>query len=174
MGRFGKIEVMSRKIVLGLIVLIVVCGVAAGSVVYMLSLQQQTLTPTGELDFTVSGTSDCLRFLNSSVPTFYVPFTIAANENWQLTINATKMGGGANGWTDVYIYEGYWDGGTDHLCKSGDLYPIINEIRSADFAVRSNQPYTENFGDSMQQSYTVFFVVPPGGPAAFHVTLKQA
>ena len=165
---------MGKKIVLGLLVLIVICGVAAGSVVYMLSPQTQALTPTGELDFTVSGTSDCLRFLNSSVPTIYVPFTLAANENWQLTINATKMGGGANGWTDVYLYEGYWDGGTDHLCKSGDLYPIINEVKSTDFAIRSNQPYVKIFDGSNQQSYTVFFVVPPSGPATFHVTLKPA
>ncbi|MGE5188174.1 MAG: hypothetical protein ACM3JE_04020 [Betaproteobacteria bacterium] len=164
---------MSKKIILGLLALIIV-GVTAGSIVYLLSPPRQTLTPTGELDFTVSGTSDCLRFLNTSVPTFYVPFTIAANENWQLTINATKMGGGANGWTDVYIYEGYWDGGSDHLCKSGDLYPIINEIKSADFAIRTNQPYNETFGDSTDKSYTVFFVVPPSGQATFHVSLKPA
>jgi hypothetical protein len=174
MGRDRKLEIMSKKIVLSIIALIVICGLVAGSVLYMLSPQQQALTPTGELDFTVSGASDCLRFLNSSVPTFYVPFTLAANENWQLTINATKMGGGANGWTDVYIYERYWDGGTDHICKSGDLYSIINEIKSMDFAIRSNQPYVETFGDSTEKSYTVFFVVPPGGPATFHVTLKQA
>ena len=165
---------MSGKIILGIIFLLVVCGIVAGSVVYVLSPQSQALTPTGELDFTVSASSDCLRFLNSSVPTFYVPFTIAANENWQLTINATKIGGGVNGWTDVYIYEGYWDGGTGHLCKSGDLYPIINEIKSADFAIRNNQHYVEDFGDLTQQSYTVFFVIPPSGPAEFHVTLKPA
>lgn len=46
---------------------------------------------TKEMDFVVSGSSDCLRLLNSSVPTIYVPFTILANENWQLTINCTKM-----------------------------------------------------------------------------------
>jgi hypothetical protein len=165
---------VSKKIVLGLIVLIVICVVAAGSIVYMPSPQAQALTPTGELDFTVSGTSDCLRFLNSSVPTIYVPFTLPANKNWQLTINATKMGGGANGWTDVYLYEGYWDGGTEHLCRSGDLYPILNEIKSTDFAIRNNQPYVEIFGGSSQQSYTLFFVVPPSGPATFHVTLKPA
>jgi len=34
-----------------------------------------------------------------------VPFTVAANENWQLTINCTKMPGGSNGYTDVYIYK---------------------------------------------------------------------
>lgn len=160
---------MDKKI-LGLVVSVVLIVVLATMAVAFLMVPAQT--PTGELDFTVSGTSDCLRFLNSSVPTLYVPFTIAANEDMQLTINATKMPGGANGWTDVYIYKGYWDGGTSNICKSEDLYPIINDIKSADFAIRDNTPYTQDFRESTQQSYTVFFVVPPGGPATFHVTLK--
>ncbi len=161
---------MNKKIVLGLaIAVIVICALAAVAV-SMMTLAQ---TPTGELDFTVSGSSDCLRFLNASVPTVYVPFTIAANENWQLTVNCTKMSGGANGWTDVYIYKGYWDKGTNHTCKAGDLYPIINDIESADFEIKANQPYTQTFGESTQQSYTVFFVFPPGA-SAFHVTLKPA
>ncbi len=83
------------------------------------------------------------------------------------------MPGGANGYTDVYIYNNYWDEGTNHTSKAGDLYPIINDIKSADFEIRADAPYTQTFGGSTQQSYTVFFVVPPGGPATFHVTLKQ-
>ena len=83
------------------------------------------------------------------------------------------MPGGANGWTDVYIYEGFWDGGTNHTCKAGDIYPIINDIQSVNFAIRAGQPFTETFGKSTEQSYTVFFVVPPGGQSTFHVTLKQ-
>ncbi len=83
------------------------------------------------------------------------------------------MPGGANGWTDVYVYNGYWDEGTNYTCKAADLYPIINEIQSADFQIKANQPYTENYLEPTQQSYTIFFVVPPGGPATFHVTLKQ-
>ncbi len=164
---------MNRKtlILLGAVVLILALDAVASA--FFLPQTQTTQQPTGELDFTVSGTSDCLRFLNGSVPTVYVPFTVAANQNWQLTINATKMPGGANGWTDVYIYEGYWDGGTDHLCKAENLYPIINSIKSADFAIRADAPYTETFNAPAQKSYTVFFVIPPGGPAAFHVTLKH-
>ncbi len=159
---------MNKKIVLGLVIaVIVICALAAVAV----SMMTPALTPTGELDFTVSGSSDCLRFLNTSVPTVYVPFTVAANENWQLTVNCTKMPGGANGWTDVYVYKGYWDKGMNHTCKAGDLYPIINDIESADFAIKANQPYTQTFGESTQQSYTVFFVFPPGA-SAFHVTLK--
>jgi hypothetical protein len=152
---------------------VVICAISAGGAVYLTAPSYKLQTPTGELDFTVSGTSDCLRFLNSSVPTVYVPFTIAANENWQLTINATKMPGGANGWTDVYIYKGYWDAGINYTCKASDLYTIINDIESADFEIRANAPYIETFGASTQQSYTVFFVVPPGGPATFHITLKR-
>ncbi len=160
---------MNKKII-GLVVTVVaICALAAVAAVFLLAPAQ---APTGQLDFTVSGTSDCLRSLNSSVPIVYVPFTIAANENWQLTINATKMPGGVNGWTDIYIYNGYWDKGTNHTCKSGDLYPIISDIESADFEMRANAPYTQTFSGSTQKSYTVFFVIPPGGPATFHVTLK--
>jgi len=164
---------MNKKLVLGsVLAVIVVCALAA--VAFSLNAPAQTpRTPTGELDFKVTGSSDCLRFLNSSVPTVYVPFTVAANENMRLTINCTKMPGGANGWTDVYIYKGYWDEGADHTCKAGDLYPIIEEIESADFAIKANQPYTQTFGESTQQSYTVFFVFPPGA-SEFHVTLKPA
>ena len=73
---------MNKK-VLGLIVaVIVICAsVATFLVASSIAPAQQ---PTGVLDFTVSGTSDCLRFLNSSVPAIYVPFTIAANENWAI------------------------------------------------------------------------------------------
>ena len=164
---------MNKKIIGLLVIAVVICALATVAAVFLLTpANQAPQTPTGQLDFTVSGTSDCLRFLNSSVPTVYVPFTIAANENWQLTINSTKMPGGANGWTDVYIYKGYWDKGTNYTCKSGDLYPIINDIQSTDFEIRANAPYTQTFSDSTQQSYTVFFVIPPGGPATFHVTLK--
>jgi hypothetical protein len=132
------------------------------------------LQPTGALDFTVSGTSDCLRFLNSSVPTIYVPFTIAANEKWQLTINCTKMSGGTNGYTEFYIYKDYWNDGSNNTCTSIQLYPILNDIQSTNRQIRLDNPFKEIFGESIQQSYTVFFVVPPGGQqSTFHVTLKQ-
>ena len=145
-----------------------------GAAIFATSMLAPSQQPTKGLDFTVSGSSDCLRFLNSSVPTIYVPFTVAANQNMQLTVNCTKMPGGANGWTDVYLYKGYWNGGSNNTCVSSDLYPILNDIQSADFAIHTNTPYVQTFGGSTQQSYTVFFVVPPGGQqATFHVTLKQ-
>ncbi len=68
---------MNKKVLGLVVVVIVVCAsVAAYLAASTLAPTQQ---PTSALDFTVSGTSDCLRFLNSSVPTVYVPFTTAAN-----------------------------------------------------------------------------------------------
>ena len=164
---------MNKKII-GLIVAItVVCALIAAFLSE--SALAPTQQPTGAQDFVVSGKSDCLRFLNSSVPTIYVPFTTAGNTNWQLTINCTKMSGGANGYTDVYIYKGYWNGGSNHTCSAMELYPILDDIQSTDFQIRLGSPFIETYGESSQQSYTVFFVVPPGGQqSTFHVTLKPA
>lgn len=164
---------MNRK-VLGVIPLIIaVCAIIAvflsGSV--LLAPQQ---SPQQPLDFTVTGTNDCLRFLNSTVQTVYIPFRTDANEQWQLTINATKMPGGVNGWTDVHIYKGYWDNQSNYTCLSEDVYPILSQIESANAQVKGNEPYTQTFGGTTPQSYTVFFIFPPGGQATFHITLKQA
>jgi len=164
---------MNKKILGLAVALVIIASISVGAVT-MMAPSPKAQSPTGQLDFTVSGTSDCLRFLNGSVPTFYAPFTIAANEKMQLTINATKIPGGANGWTDVYVYQDYWDAGNNHICRAESLYPIINDIKSADVAIRANATYTQTFGASTLQSYTVFFVVPPGGPSTFHVTLKPA
>jgi hypothetical protein len=172
---YQKKKIGERKLgrkILGLtVVILVIC--AAGAAFFASSSFAPTLKPTGPLDFTVTASSDCLRFLNSSVATVYVPFTVAANENWQLTINCTKMPGGANGYTDVYVYEGYWNGGSNNTCTSGDLYPILSDIQSTDHQITLSSPFTEIYNSSIQQSYTVFFVVPPGQQATFHVTLKQ-
>jgi hypothetical protein len=163
---------LKKVYIYGLVVAVAV--LAALAFVFASSLSvPSSQQPTKELDFTVSASSDCLRFLNSSVPTIYLPFTVAANENMQLTVNCTKMPGGANGYTDVYIYNGYWNNGSNNTCTASDLYPILNAIQSKDCQIRLGTPYTETFGSSTQQSYTVFFVVPPGGQqATFHITLK--
>ncbi len=162
---------MNKK-VLSSVVAIVVCALV---VVFLL---ESYFTPpqeaTEEMDFVVSGTNDCLRFLNSTVSTVYIPFRTGANENWQLTINATKMPGGANGWTDVYIYKGYWDEGNDHKCMSEDLYSILSDMRSVGSQIRGDTPFKETFGGSTPQSYTVFFIFPPGGQATFHITYNKA
>ena len=163
---------MNRKI-LGVIPLVIaVCAIIAvflsGSA--LLAPQQPPQQP---LDFTVNGTNDCLRFLNSSVSVVYVPFTTGANEQWQLTINSTKMPGGANGWTDVYIYNGYWNNNSNYTCLSQDVYPILADIKSADAQVTGNHPFTQTYGGTTAQSYTVFFIFPPGGQATFHITLNK-
>jgi hypothetical protein len=167
-------RLMNKKIIGLIVAAVIICAAIAVAAVCLTSPAETPRTPTGELDFSVSGQSDCLRFLNSSVPTFYVPFTVDTNQNMQLTINATKMPGGVNGWTDVYVYNDYWDGGTNHTCKAMDLYPILDDIRAANLEVKANQPYVSTFGntDATPKSFTVFFVVPPGGQSAFHVTLK--
>jgi len=153
------------------IVAVVVCALAVFLVI--LSLAPPQATPR-ELDFTLSGTNDCLRFLNATVSVCYVPVATGANENWLLTINCTKMPGGDNGWTEVYVYRGYWDKGIGNKCMSEDLYPILKDIESADAEIRGSIPFTRGFGGSTPQSYTVFFIFPPGGQATFHVTLTRA
>ncbi len=124
-----------------------------------------------ELSFTVSGTNTCLRFLDRNVSTAYIPFTTAANEQWQLSINATKMPG--SGWTDVFVYNGYWDKGANHTCLSEDLYPIINEIQSADFRIETNSTFTRTFGGPTMESYTFFFIFPPGGQSTLNFKLEK-
>lgn len=125
-----------------------------------------------ELDFTVSGTNDCLRFLDRHVQTGYTPFKTGANEQWQLTINCTEMPS-PNAWTDLYIYEDYWDKGANNTCVSEDLYPIISEIQPSEFRIKANSTFSETFGGASPKSYTLFFVFPVGGTGTFHITLKQ-
>jgi len=56
---------------------------------------------------------------------------------------------------------------------SADLYPILSDIHSADFELKGTTSYNATYGGSTQESYTVFFVFPPGGQATFHITYKQ-
>jgi hypothetical protein len=162
-----------NKIGYSIIAVVIVCALVAGAVVYSINPTEKSRSPTGPIDFTVAGTNDCLRFLNDSVKVVYAPFTLEANENWQLTINATKMPGGANAWVDVYIYNDYWDGGVDHVCQAGDIYGILPDIQSTDFKIKASAPFTQTFQESTIQSYTVFFVFPPGGQSEFRIELQQ-
>jgi hypothetical protein len=163
---------MNKKVTGAIFAVIIVCAVVVVAVYALLGTNQTpNLTPTGELDFTVSGSSNCLRFLNDSVPMVYVPFTVAANQHMQLTINASKMPG-TTAWTDIYVYKSYWNNGANNTCLSGDVYPILSDIETTNSVVMLNTPYTATFGDVNQQSYTVFFVFPPGGQTQFHITLK--
>ena len=125
------------------------------------------------IDFTVSGSNSCLRFLNDSVSMVYVPFNVAPNQNWQLAINCTKMPGGNNGYTDLYVYNGYWDNGTNHTCTAREVYPILAQMQSINYELHGTTCYNQTYFSSTTKSYTIFFVFPPGGQATFHVTYMQ-
>jgi hypothetical protein len=156
----------------GLIVTIILLF-AISAAVLLSPPSSQAQNPTTSLDFTVGGKNDCLRFLNDSVSVAYVSFTVAANHQGQLTINCTQMPGGANGYTDLYIYNGYWDNGTNHIATSRSLYPILSNILNANYELKGTTAYNATYGGSAQQSFTVFFILPPGGQSSFHITYKQ-
>jgi len=162
---------LNKERIIGIIVPIVVVCVLVGSFAVE-STMGTTKQVTKEIQFTVTGKNDCLRFLNETVGMVYVPFTVGANKQGQLTVNCTKMPGGANGYTDIYVYKGYWDEGTNHTCMSNNVYSILSQIHSEDYELKGATTYTQTFGGSTQESYTVFFVFPPGGQATFHVTYK--
>ena len=164
-------ENLNKKLLSLTVGVIVICALMAA--IFIESSLVGSKQATKEMDFTVSGTNDCLRFLNNTVSIAYIPFTVAANEKWQLTINCTKMPGGTNGYTDIYLYNGYWDNGTDHKCRSADIYQILDKIQSANYELKGPTSYNTTFYASTQKSYTIFFVMPPSGPATFHITYKQ-
>ena len=162
---------LNKEKISGIIVsIVVVCILVASFAVE--STTAITKQATKEIQFSVTGKNDCLRFLNETVGMVYVPFIIDANKQGQLTVNCTKMPGGTNGYTDIYLYKGYWDEGNNHTCMSNNVYSILSQIHSTDFELKGNTTYTQTFGGSTQESYTVFFVFPPGGQATFHVTYK--
>ena len=125
-----------------------------------------------ELDFTVSGSNECLRFLTRDVGVVYVPFTIGPNEQWKLSVECTQIGL-SNGWVDLHLYEGYWDEGSDNKCYSEDIYPILDGIESIEFELGLDNHYSQVFGEAGSVSYTLFFIFPPGGPSSFHITLNR-
>ncbi len=155
-------------------VLILICTLVAAFLVLSPLTSAHAKHVPQALDFTVSGTNSCLRFLESNVSLCYVPFTVGANQDWQLTINCSQMPGGSSGWTDLFIYKGYWDSGISHKCTAADTYPILANMQSTGKEIQGNTATTEIFnGTASAQSYTVFFVFPNGGQGTFHVTYKQ-
>lgn len=65
---------MNKLVVYGLVVAVAV--LAAFAFVFANSLSAlSSQQPTKEMDFTVSGSSDCLRFLNNSVQTVYALYS---------------------------------------------------------------------------------------------------
>jgi len=125
-----------------------------------------------ELDFTITGSNACLRFLTRDVGVVYVPFIIDAGESWELVVECTGVAI-SGGWVDLYLYEGYWDEGVDYKCVSEDIYSVLDGVESLDFELDLDNPYSQSFSGSSQESYTLFFIFPPGGPSSFHVSLKQ-
>ena len=139
---------MSRKKLLGSIpIIVIVCSAAI--VLFHSSITPSMATPR-ELDFTVTGMNACLRFLNSSVSTVYIPIATGANENWELTIDATKMAGSANGWVD-YIHITAIGMRALITCLSKDIYPILAGIKVPVHRSK-HEPYTQTFGGETPQA----------------------
>jgi hypothetical protein len=157
-----------NKKLAGALVILAFLAVSMPAVIFSLPQMAPQQQP---LDFTVSGENGCLRFLEKNVSVCYIPFRTGENQLWRLTITCSAMPSPST-WTDLYMYNGYWDGGADHKCLSQDLYPIINDIESTGNRFQANSTYTEDFGEATAQSYTVFFLFPPGGEGTFHVKLE--
>jgi hypothetical protein len=79
---------------------------------------------------------------------------------------------GSGGWTDLYVYNGYWDNGTNHVCLSVDIYPIVSGITASSLRMNSHSTFSEVCGGATPQSYTVFFIFPSGGEGTFHIKLE--
>ena len=125
-----------------------------------------------ELDFSVSGSNECLRFLTRDVGVVYVPFVVGASESWELIVECTEITT-PGGWVDLYLYEDYWDEGVDYECVSEDIYSFLDCVESLDFELGLDNPFVRTFVGFGQESYTLFFIFPPGGPSTFHVSFKQ-
>ena len=125
-----------------------------------------------ELDFSVSGSNDCLRFLSRTVETVYVPLAIEANERWEINIECTDIAT-VNGWIDLYIYDGYWNYGVENKCFSEDIYAILDDVVSLNYKLSVANPYLKIYETSNFETYTLFFIFPPGGSSTFHISFKQ-
>jgi len=125
-----------------------------------------------ELDFTVSGSNECLRFLTRDVEVVYVPFIVGPGESWDFVVECTGIAT-PGGWVDLYLYEGYWDEGVNHQCVSEDIYSILNGVESLNFELSLDNSFARTFVASSQKSYTLFFIFPHGGPSSFHVSLER-
>ena len=161
---------MANEKILGItgfcLVVLMVLGVLMGSFFLNSPVEQV------ELDFTVSGSNECLRFLTRDVAVIYVPFVVGAGEHWDLFVECTRIAT-PGGWVDLYLYNEYWDEGVDYKCFSEDIYSILDDVESLDFKLGLETPFAKTFEGSVQKSYTFFFIFPPGGPSTFHVSLKE-
>lgn len=161
---------MVNERILGSVGIFFVAIVLFGSFYVFLSFQSTKIQE--ELDFSVSGSNDCLRFLSRTVETVYIPINTGSNEFWELTIECIDIST-PNGWVDLYIYAGYWDEGVDNKCLSADIYSILDGVVSLDYELGKNNPYSQVFGGNSQESHTIFFIFPPGGSSTYHVKLTK-
>ena len=53
-----------------------------------------------ELDFTVTSSNECLRFLTRDVGVVYVPFSVGIGESWDLVVECTEIAT-PGGWVDL-------------------------------------------------------------------------
>lgn len=164
----GKSSMKNKYLILS--VLLIIVSLLASTYFYC----NVVLSPhlQDELDFVVTGTNSCLRFLTRTVQLAYIPFTTGANEKWQLSIECTQMSSAA-GWTEIYMYKDYWDEGNENMCMSENLYPIIDKIETTEFQVKTNSTFTQTFGESIERSYTIFFLMPPGGNGTYQIKLTK-
>lgn len=141
-------------------------------VAFFVSSFTNSNTNQEELNFSVTGSNECLRFLSRKIETAYIPFKTGSNEQWELTIECTAIAN-EKGWVDLYLYEGYWDKGDGKKCFSEDLYSILDDIVSLDYKLGLENPYVQYFGTQSPESYTLLFIFPPGESNTFAISLKQ-
>lgn len=172
---------MNKKIIVGIATVLVVVIVVAAVIFLLPSPAEQE-----ELDFTISETGS--EKMGLVVPMCYVPFKTEADEQWNLTIECTKMP--LLSYTNVLLYNGYWDKGKDFKCTSEDISSIATELNTLETiggdpeALKEQYPsqqdlyntttYTGIYGSSTPQSFTVFFAFPSSTYVGeFHVTLEK-
>ena len=161
---------MVNERVFGIIIVCMVAIVVLGAFVVSTLINSPLVQE--ELDFTVTGSNECLRFLTRDVSVVYVPFTSVANEEWELVVECTDIAT-PKGWVDLYFYDGYWDEGVDHVCFSEDIYSILDGVESLEYELGLDNSYSQVFGGSGSESCTLFFIFPSGGPNSFHITLSK-
>ena len=91
------------------------------------------------MDFSITSSNECLRFLSRTIETAYIAFKTGSNERWELTIECTVIAN-EKGWVDLYLYEDYWDEGDGNKCYSEDLYSILANVVILDFKLGLENP----------------------------------
>lgn len=163
---------MNKKVAAAVAIILVV--VIAVAVVFLFP---RPLPEQKELDFNVSG---------QSPDVCYIPFRTGKDERWNLTIQCLEMPSEL-AWVTISRYNGYWDKGANYKCSIDDLAPLATELTvlqtiGADPEIQEKYPtianynstvYTDIYGSSTPQSFTVFVPFPSGGEGKFHIKLEK-